>query len=166
MGFDLYGKNGSYFRNTIWQWHPLWDYVCQNCSDILTTEDIERGNYNDDHFISEPTARRISRRLQELRDLGYTTHYAKEFLKGPAPVLRGRETKHVALDRTINDERSEPLSDECLEKRFEAKLIESTKQYNEFYESGHKYTDGGVFDEDNVSKFSEFCEKSRGFIIS
>ena len=33
MGFDLYGnsknKEGEYFRNNVWWWRRLADYVCE-----------------------------------------------------------------------------------------------------------------------------------------
>ena len=35
MGFDLYGNNkenseGEYFRNNVWWWRRLADYVCEH----------------------------------------------------------------------------------------------------------------------------------------
>ena len=38
---------GIYFRNNVWWWRPLWNYVCKNCSDILTDEDVGAGSFND-----------------------------------------------------------------------------------------------------------------------
>ena len=34
MGMDVIGKKpkaevGQYFRNNVWWWHPLWEYVCE-----------------------------------------------------------------------------------------------------------------------------------------
>ncbi len=31
---------GAYFRNNVWWWRPLWNYVTELCDDILTEEDI------------------------------------------------------------------------------------------------------------------------------
>ena len=26
---------GSYFRNNVWYWRPLWNFVCEVCDDCL-----------------------------------------------------------------------------------------------------------------------------------
>ena len=46
---------GVYFRNNVWYWRPLWDYVCKNVTS-LTAEDHEHGNSNSGHQISEEKA--------------------------------------------------------------------------------------------------------------
>ena len=91
MGFDLNGINpvikseapenkedyealqrwykdnpGIYFRNNVWWWRPLWDFVCSNCDDILTEEDMNHGCFNDNHKISETKAKKIAKRLYAL----------------------------------------------------------------------------------------------------
>ena len=57
---------GIYFRNNVWWWRPLWQFVCENCSDILDDEDMERGCYNDHHLITEDKAMRIAIKLNSL----------------------------------------------------------------------------------------------------
>ena len=27
---------GFYFRNNVWWWRPLWDYVCTVCDSVMT----------------------------------------------------------------------------------------------------------------------------------
>lgn len=66
MGFDLFGKSGNYFRNSIWLWHPLWQYVCNNCRDILTEEEILHGHFNEHYNISKEKAEKIGEHLLEL----------------------------------------------------------------------------------------------------
>ena len=29
---------GVYFRNNVWWWRPLWDFVCMQCDDFMTDE--------------------------------------------------------------------------------------------------------------------------------
>ena len=46
MGMDVYGERprtnkGEYFRNNVWWWRPLWNYVSVECSDIITKKDIQ-----------------------------------------------------------------------------------------------------------------------------
>jgi len=35
---------GYYFRNNVWWWRPLWMYVADVCSDVLSEEEIEAGH--------------------------------------------------------------------------------------------------------------------------
>jgi len=34
---------GAYFRNNVWYWRPLWNFVCKVCNDIMTDDDMENG---------------------------------------------------------------------------------------------------------------------------
>ena len=34
---------GVYFRNNVWYWRPLWAFICDTCSNILTNKDMENG---------------------------------------------------------------------------------------------------------------------------
>ena len=100
MGFDLSGVNpkmrydepsedstreeytewlddnpGIYFRNNVWWWRPLWDYVCDQCHDILTEKDRASGNYNDGHKIGKVKSLHIARRLDKLLKQGEVSQY-------------------------------------------------------------------------------------------
>lgn len=101
MGFDLSGKNpkihtpqpkkddwdtmnkwysenpGVYFRNNVWWWRPLWQYVTEVCGDILTDSDLNHGSYNDGHFISKAKCQRIGRRLDKLLNDGDVAAHEK-----------------------------------------------------------------------------------------
>ena len=60
---------GDYFRANVWGWRPIWNFVCEVCPDILSEEDFERGQYNDNHLIEEDRAKDIAKRLREKMDL-------------------------------------------------------------------------------------------------
>ena len=50
MGMDVYGKeprstSGEYFRESVWGWHPLWNY-CQEVAPDLTGH-VQHGHSND-----------------------------------------------------------------------------------------------------------------------
>jgi hypothetical protein len=77
MGFDLMGlratsKKGEYFRNNVWYWRPLWEYVCEECKDILTYKDMEKGGWNNGEEITGDQALRIADRLDEAIKTGRT----------------------------------------------------------------------------------------------
>ena len=61
---------GTYFRNNVWWWRRLWQFVCVECKDILTEDDIAYGGSNDNHLISQDKAVLMAKRLQEKIDDG------------------------------------------------------------------------------------------------
>ena len=44
---------GVYFRNNVWWWRPLWNYVCSECEDILSEDDYNAGCSNEGHLITQ-----------------------------------------------------------------------------------------------------------------
>ena len=51
---------GYYFRNNVWWWRPLWDYVCDICDSVMTDEQKERGEYNEGYeYDAELTAKMV-----------------------------------------------------------------------------------------------------------
>ena len=72
---------GVYFRNNCWWWRPLWNYVCDECKDILTEEDMTRGSYNDGHLINEKKAKLIADRLNEKLKSKEVDTFAKAYEK-------------------------------------------------------------------------------------
>jgi len=84
--FDLKSKwdsenVGSYFRNNVWWWRPLWNFVSSVCESILTEKDIESGSYNDGHGISKTKANRIASRLFKLIRNGDVKAYESAYRK-------------------------------------------------------------------------------------
>ena len=69
---------GYYFRNNIWWWHPLWDFVCLSCGDFMTEEDAEHGHHNGGHEIDEETAEKIVERLTFLLKVGGVKKFEEE----------------------------------------------------------------------------------------
>ena len=73
---------GTYFRNNVWFWRPLWNFVTGCCADILTEGDIENGYMNDGHIISKTKSKRIASRLRRFFKDGsvdaYESWYARQ----------------------------------------------------------------------------------------
>ena len=73
---------GAYFRNNVWFWRPLWNFVTGCCADILTEGDIENGYMNDGHIISKTKSKRIASRLRRFFKDGsvdaYESWYARQ----------------------------------------------------------------------------------------
>ena len=84
MRFDLTGENpenekGEYFGNNIWWWRPLWDYIVYASKDILTPEDRNAGDWNDNYLITDEKAIAITDKLNELVIKGETARYSRNY---------------------------------------------------------------------------------------
>ena len=69
MGMDVYGKAprnevGEYFRNNVWFWHPLWDFVCN--VDEATEKERSAGHTNDGFGFNDLRSQRLAKRLRAL----------------------------------------------------------------------------------------------------
>ena len=71
---------GVYFRNNVWWWRPLWNYVCNTCDDILTDKDMHGGDYNNGYKITKTKANKISKRLYNLIETGIVSKFEKHFM--------------------------------------------------------------------------------------
>ncbi len=71
MGFDLYSlgnhktDKGEYFRNNVWWWRRLADFVCEQTGVIAET-DKEHWQSNSGHEVDEETAKQIAKQLKAL----------------------------------------------------------------------------------------------------
>ena len=142
---------GTYFRNNVWWWRPLWQFVTGVCEGILTEKDIERGSFNDGHKISKTKANRIATKLYAMIDNGQVKEYEDEYKKDLASLEQ--------VDCEICDatgKRQEPPNTgagdtECNGCNGTGKKDDWNKSY--------------PFSEDNVREFANFCANSGGFRI-
>lgn len=79
MGMDVYGtqptsKTGEYFRNNVWWWRPLADYVRQIAPEI--TAACVYWQSNDGDGLDAAGARALADRLQQELSEGRTAAYA------------------------------------------------------------------------------------------
>ena len=146
---------GTYFRNNVWGWRPLWNFVCLACArppyNILTEKDIERGCYNDGHKISKTKADKIAKRLHSLIEKGWVQIYEERYHRHLDSLEQ--------VDCTICDatgKRQKPPETgagdmECNGCNGTGKKDDWDKSY--------------PFYEDNVRQFANFCANSGGFRI-
>ena len=80
--YEMHHKDnpGLYFRNSVWWWRPLWNYVCHVCDDILSDKDMKAGDYNDHRKITKTKAIKISKRLNNLIEEGIVSKYEQHFM--------------------------------------------------------------------------------------
>jgi hypothetical protein len=74
-------NKGVYFRNNVWYWRPLWDYVCEVCEDVMSQEDIEAGWSNSGTEISASTIDRMTDKLMVEIALGNHFKYEEKYAK-------------------------------------------------------------------------------------
>ena len=142
---------GTYFRNNVWAWHPLWNFVTAVCNNILTEKDIKGGSSNDGHKISKTKADKIAKKLHNLIENDDVRAYES---------ARNRHLE--SLDQIDCDlceatgRRQEPPKTgagdiKCNGCSGTGKKDDSEKSY--------------PFNEENVRQFANFCANSGGFTI-
>jgi len=110
--FNGQSLSGQYFRNNVWWWRPLWDYVANTCSEVISKEDFDAGHSNSGHVIGKEQCEYIAKALsKELLNGGaeqYKKDYEKELSELPNEVCHccdgdgkgacaseGKDTCHV-----------------------------------------------------------------------
>ena len=108
MGMDVYGKNqtsekGSYFRNNVWWWRPLWNY-CEELHGDITHKGSEE---------SQPL-------LNFLFEHGNRPEFGCRFrwAQGSVAFWDNRCTKHYAVNDTGQFERHMRRVQICGDKPF------------------------------------------------
>lgn len=150
MAFYLIGLkpenvSGIFFRNHLRQWWPLWDYVYNACSDILTQQDYMEVKHHDFHVIDGVIAHKIASRLLELAKAGLVQQEEQDYRamleklpKETCPLCNGKGFRELGISKT------------------------ACRACNGSGER-ESYLCNYVFDEDNVVRFAEFCKNSGGF---
>jgi len=83
---------GIYFRNNVWWWRPLWDYVwklCGECDEgdnfalaadrVITREQYEEGHMNSGAEINVHQAELIALRLNHAIKMGWVDKHKKQY---------------------------------------------------------------------------------------
>jgi len=149
MGFDVYGlspksKKGEYFRNNVWWWRPLAEFVLENCD---VPEEAERWGSNDGQEVADTTANHIAGRLDMLLKSGSVREYEQERGKW-LESLPDEECDWCDGTGHRNDEYNKETCSRCQGKGI-------ARPHVTVY----------PFSEDNVKNFMEFCRESGGFTI-
>ena len=98
MGFDVYGKKpknkkGEYFRNNVWWWRRLWQFVCAICPDLIKQEEVESGQMNNGQAFSAVRAVAIATRIDKAINTGTATVWKKEIDKEIKKIKKHNKKK-------------------------------------------------------------------------
>ena len=82
MGMDVYGlkpktKVGEYFRNSVWCWHPLWDYCCELSPEL--THSVQDGHSNSGDGLNAIDSRKLGFAIKESINCGAAEIYVTEY---------------------------------------------------------------------------------------
>jgi len=82
MGMDVYGKNpkhqsGEYFRNNVWYWRPLANYVCDIAPDI--TQHCKQWQSNDGDGLNETRSIQLAEKIWEDIKSGTASVYEQAY---------------------------------------------------------------------------------------
>lgn len=85
MGMDVYGvepttEKGHYFRNNVWWWRPLADYILSQHGEIATSGcDPEYWHSNDGEGLDAEKALELAKALRYDLDNGITAEYQRKY---------------------------------------------------------------------------------------
>ena len=160
MGMDVYGRapiseTGTYFRNNVWWWRPLWNYCITQYPEL--TEEVVDGQTNSGDGLDAGNAYTLGTKLQEDIDSGVVAQYEKEYREYLAslPMLDCRYCESTG-ERTweansMNNDTSESVIKQCNVCKGEGKVEDYATNY--------------PFSVENVQEFSKFLVSSGGFNI-
>lgn len=99
MGMDIYGQSpttdkGHYFRNNVWWWRPLADYILSQHGEIATNGCApEYWHSNDGEGLDAETALELAKALRHDLETGVTAEYERKHREHLANLPR--ETCHL-----------------------------------------------------------------------
>ena len=137
---------GYYFRNNVWNWRPMWFFVCKELAPkVLSEEDLEKGMYNDGYVISALKANHIADKIEAYDKKGALDEYVDEFEKARDAVPKVL-CEMCSGKGFRNDEHVKGKCNSC---DGEGKDYPIQKQY--------------PMSAENVREFGKFCRNSGGF---
>ena len=158
---ELYlNQSGTYFRNNVWWWRPLAEYVL-NYTKVIPEHEQESWQYNDCTEVSKQNAEMIAQQLDHLIKVGHTKQFEKDYEKTRKKIEKHNEKVEKELETFSQSVRKKMRNDNLAPKDFPE---EDHKKWEEIY---NKRNSSGSypFSEENVKEFSEFCKNCGGFTI-
>ena len=151
---------GSYFRNNVWWWRPLWMFISMECDDILTEEDLSQGCNNGGHTICKTKAKKIASRIRRLDKEGEVDRFQK--IHDERRVQANNHNKKVRKELdALRDKVNKELGRDVVPADYPEPY---RTQWDDIY-SKEQWAGHYPFNADNVREFGKFCDNSGGFEI-
>ena len=162
MGFDLHGSSktegSTYFRANVWSWRPIWKFVTDHCSEILTESQLMRGNYNDFVCITGVQSLALAEKLQSLIDDETVNHVTSEYEIERKKQVKVQEIIMKALDKWTEEQGASCGND----------LKDENHELWEVMYHKIKYNSDASYpmSVENIQEFADYCKESdQGFKI-
>ena len=154
-------NKGYYFRNNVWWWRPLAEYVLEQTKVITSKKKIQGFSYNDGVAISATEAEQIAKQLYFLLQSGHTEKYAKQYADERAIA----ENHNALVDKKLAELAIEVEKATGKKDLAPAKYPEKfQKKWDEIYNE-RMLVANYPFSVENVKEFADFCKDSGGFTI-
>jgi len=152
---------GYYFRNNVWWWRPLADFVLWLADEEFTDKDREGWHSNGGYRVDEKTAKVIAELLEASIDEGIAKRYqdaTDEKMKKAQAHNKEIEKKHKELRKIVERHTGKKdLVPNDYPEPFNSQWNDIQKLTN--YEAHYP------FSVENVKDFARFCRESGGFEI-
>lgn len=151
MGFDIYGKTttnkkGKYFRNNVWRWRPLAEFVLMHI--MIPEAERQYWGSNVGQKVSAETALYIANELDKMLASGKVARYEEEYTAKLETLPDNECSLCESTGRRRIDTEVSIVCNGC-----------DGKGTIRPWETNYP------FSEANVKVFAEFCRVSEGFEI-
>ncbi len=175
MGMDVFGnepKNeaGEYFRNNVWWWRPLWDFVAsideiysveKNANRLISEEMYQSGHCNDGVGLeTQEDCDELLNRLGWAIEEGLADHQEKQYSE---IVKQAKETnKFVEKEmQEFQDKMKKKLGNDVVPYDYPKK---DKAKWDAIYRKRDN-RESYPFSKENVEEFCKFLENCGGFRI-
>lgn len=154
-------NKGVYFRNNVWWWRKLAQYVADNTGEI-SEKDYHLWHENSGHEVSEESAIRIADTLEALIKHGHTAEYQMIVEESMAVAEKHNaevEKKMLSLRKLVIE----------MTGKEDIAPADYPKAQHDLWEelySSKSWADSYPFSVENVQDFADFCRHSGGFEIT
>ena len=166
MGFDLYStgnhtsEKGEYFRNNVWHWRRLADFVIEQTG-VIEEQDKEHWQFNNGHEVSGEVAKQIAQQLKHLIKDGTVSKAIKEVEEEEKKAERNN-VQIKKLHEMLRDKVEKETGKKNLAPIDYPEVDHDTWEWiQKRYDYGSSYP----FTMENIEEFIQFCEDSNGFTI-
>lgn len=154
-------NKGYYFRNNVWWWRPLADYILQITDNMFSDDEKAEWHNNGGFKVSKEQALIIADLLEESVESGVAKGVEEKYTK---EMKKAEETNKLIQEKL--DELKKIVIDKTGKK--DIVPINYPEPFNSQWNDINKMTDWKAhypFKEDNVKEFIIFCRESGGFEI-
>lgn len=176
MGMDVYGRmpidgKGEYFRNNVWWWRPLWDFIAQvdelyskekQANRLISEEMYQNGHCNDgDGLATQEDCDELLNRLGWAIEEGLADHREKEVQE----EMEKAKQHNKFIEKQRNDFKAKmkkKLGKEVAPRDYPKKDFKEWEKISMQEDWNAHYP----FSRENVEEFCEFLENCGGFAIN